>query len=58
MTALLIIVRKIVMTMPHRDKRIKVIHKLNGGLSDARNAGLRIDNGDVDVLNLRLENYC
>ena len=29
-----------------RDHRIKVIHKLNGGLSSARNAGLRIAIGD------------
>ena len=29
-----------------RDKRIKVIHKQNGGLSDARNAGLDICTGD------------
>lgn len=28
------------------DKRIKVIHKKNGGLSSARNAGLRIASGD------------
>lgn len=28
-----------------KDKRIKVIHKKNGGLSDARNAGLRIAQG-------------
>ena len=28
------------------DKRIKVIHKKNGGLSSARNAGLDIANGD------------
>ena len=27
------------------DKRIKVIHKKNGGLSDARNAGINIANG-------------
>ncbi len=29
-----------------RDTRIKVIHKENGGLSDARNAGLEIASGD------------
>lgn len=29
-----------------RDHRIKVIHKLNGGLSDARNAGLEIAQGE------------
>ena len=29
-----------------KDKRIKVIHKKNGGLSDARNAGLDICTGD------------
>lgn len=29
-----------------RDNRIKVIHKKNGGLSDARNEGLKIANGD------------
>ncbi len=28
------------------DSRIKVIHKKNGGLSDARNAGIRIATGD------------
>jgi glycosyltransferase involved in cell wall biosynthesis/exopolysaccharide biosynthesis predicted pyruvyltransferase EpsI len=28
------------------DKRIKVIHKPNGGLSDARNAGLKVFTGD------------
>lgn len=30
----------------HNDNRIKVIHKENGGLSDARNAGIRISMGD------------
>lgn len=29
-----------------RDKRIKVIHKQNGGLSDARNTGIDIANGE------------
>lgn len=29
-----------------RDNRIKVIHKENGGLSDARNAGMRVASGD------------
>ena len=29
-----------------KDDRIKVIHKKNGGLSDARNAGLEIASGD------------
>ena len=29
-----------------KDNRIKVIHKANGGLSDARNAGLEIASGD------------
>lgn len=29
-----------------KDNRIKVIHKTNGGLSDARNAGLRIATGE------------
>jgi glycosyltransferase involved in cell wall biosynthesis len=28
------------------DNRVKVIHKSNGGLSDARNAGLELANGD------------
>ena len=31
------------------DKRIKVIHKKNGGLSDARNAGLDIATGDYII---------
>ena len=29
-----------------KDSRIKVIHKKNGGLSDARNAGMEIASGD------------
>lgn len=28
-----------------KDKRIKVVHKKNGGLSDARNAGMEVANG-------------
>lgn len=31
------------------DARIKVIHKQNGGLSDARNTGLKIATGDFMV---------
>ncbi len=31
------------------DNRIKVIHKVNGGLSDARNAGMKIASGDYFV---------
>ena len=29
-----------------KDKRVKVIHKENGGLSDARNAGIKVANGE------------
>lgn len=29
------------------DKRVKVIHKKNGGLSDARNAGMNYSNGEL-----------
>lgn len=29
-----------------RDNRIKVVHKVNGGLSDARNAGMEVATGD------------
>ncbi len=32
-----------------KDDRIKVIHKQNGGLSDARNAGLKVFKGDYVV---------
>ena len=30
-----------------KDSRIKVIHKSNGGLSDARNAGIKVANGEL-----------
>ena len=36
---------KIIDNISLKDNRIKVIHKENGGLSDARNAGLDICNG-------------
>jgi len=32
-----------------RDKRVKVIHKNNGGVSDARNAGINIAKGDYII---------
>lgn len=32
-----------------KDSRIKVVHKENGGLSDARNAGLKVATGDYVV---------
>lgn len=34
-------------TWAKKDARIKVVHKENGGLSDARNAGLKIATGDL-----------
>lgn len=33
----------------HQDNRVIVIHKKNGGLSDARNSGLRIATGDYII---------
>lgn len=32
-----------------KDERIKVIHKVNGGLSDARNAGLKVSTGEYII---------
>ena len=32
-----------------KDKRVKVLHKKNGGLSDARNAGLKVATGDYVI---------
>ena len=29
-----------------KDNRVKVVHKRNGGLSDARNAGLKVASGE------------
>lgn len=44
------------------DKRVKVIHKINGGLSDARNTGIRNAKGDyiifVDSDDFWLNNHC
>lgn len=34
-------------TWSERDARIKVIHKVNGGLSDARNAGMAVASGEL-----------
>ena len=36
-------------TFAQKDSRIKVLHKLNGGLSDARNSGLQMASGDYVV---------
>lgn len=45
-----------------KDKRIKVIHKENGGLSDARNAGMKAATGDYlmfsDSDDFLIENAC
>ena len=37
---------KICDTFAMRDNRVQVIHKSNGGLSDARNEGMRFATGD------------
>ncbi len=42
----LINVNKYVICGRKKDERIKVIHKENGGLSDARNAGIEIAKGE------------
>ena len=35
--------------LAEEDERIRVVHKINGGLSDARNAGLKVATGDYVV---------
>lgn len=40
---------KICEAWSNRDSRIRVLNKQNGGLSDARNAGLRVASGDLIV---------
>ena len=37
---------KIIDNYPQKDSRIKVIHKENGGLSSARNEGMKYASGD------------
>ena len=39
-----------------RDSRVKVIHKSNGGLSDARNVGLEAATGDYIIFVTALTN--
>lgn len=45
-----------------KDSRVKVIHKENGGLSDARNAGIKVAKGEyivfVDSDDMLVENAC
>lgn len=36
-------------TFAENDKRVKVLHKPNGGLSDARNAGLQVSTGEYVI---------
>lgn len=40
---------KIIDSLAEKDSRIRVIHKTNGGVSSARNAGLEIANGEYVV---------
>ena len=42
--------------LAQQDSRIQVVHKVNGGLSDARNAGLKVATGDY-VLFLDSDDY-
>lgn len=42
----------------NKDERIKVIHKKNGGLSDARNAGLDIATGEYIAFVFKVLYYC
>lgn len=40
-----IVAVKCVKSWPQKDNRIQVLHKQNGGLSDARNAGVKLATG-------------